>query len=470
MVDFQFLKQTFTELTFFKDKTWQYSPSSLELSSEIANEINKIGEACFDFLTGINKLYNFSKADKSILRNKHFMAPWVADYFDRGKPENLLQHSNLAFLKHTTPNIIRLDLLLTEEGLALTEIEVIPGGIGFTSFLHQIYEKEESLLEENKKLIGSSEAMLSGFYESMVALVPNKKNPVLVIGVSQESETYRPEFEWLANELRKSGKEVYCIDPENFFYENSKLKFKINDKSFDIDVIYRFFELFDLATIGTSSILMEAVENQEVVISPPLKPIFEEKLCLALFHHYQLQDYWEETLKKENLELLKKVIPATWIIDGEHFGPNAILNGPIIDNHCLRSWEQVSEATKKNRNYIIKLSGFHEKAWGARSITLGSDCSQEFWANAITQALDNDKKHPYIIQEFKKPKSFVHPLYEVTGEMILQPLRARLCPYYMRNHSEIALKGILATLCPADKKIIHGMSVATFVPCKNTQK
>ncbi len=463
MLDFEFLKQTFTELTFFKDKTWQYSPSSLALSSEVTDEIKKIGEACFEFLNGINKLYQFSKANKSILRNKDLIVPWVADYFDRGKPEKLLRHANLAFLKHTTPSIIRLDLLLTEEGIALTEIEVIPGGIGFTSFLYQIYEKQEG------KLIGSSEEMLSGFYETMVSLVPNKENPVVVIGVSQESETYRPEFEWLANELRKSGKEVYCIDPENFFYENSKLKFKFNDRTIDIDVIYRFFELFDLGTIETSSILMEAVEKEEVVISPPLKPIFEEKLCLALFHHYQLQDYWQETLKKENFELLKGVIPLTWIIDGEYFGPNAVLNGPTINSKWLRSWEQLSEATQKNRNYIIKISGFHERAWGARSITLGSDCSQEIWASKIKEALDNDKKHPYIIQEFKKPKSIVHPLYESTGKISSEPLRARLCPYYMKNFSEIGLKGILATLCPADKKIIHGMSVATFIPCKSTE-
>ena len=32
---------------------------------------------------------------------------------------------------------------------------------------------------------------------------------------------------------------------------------------------------------------------------------------------------------------------------------------------------------KKERNLILKISGFHESAWGARSVTLGSDCSRE---------------------------------------------------------------------------------------------
>lgn len=464
MLEFEFLKQAFTKHTFFKNKTWQLSPTPLELPTEIVNELNQIGEACFEFLGGINKLYQASKINKSILRNKHLIVPWVADYFDRGKTKNILQHSNLEFLRNSIPKIIRLDLLLIENGLALTEIEVIPGGIGFTSFLHRLYEKDEN------GLIGGSQEMLNGFYESMTSLIPHKNNPTILLAVSKESETYRPEFEWLAEELSKSGKQVYCVDPETIYYENSKLKFVKNEKIVEIDVIYRFFELFDLEGISTSSIILEAIEKKEVIVSPPLKPIFEEKLCLALFHHYQLQDYWKETLTKESLKLLQKIIPLTWIIDGTSFGPNAILNGPNINGRNLKSWEELGEATQKNRDYIIKISGFHEKAWGARSVTLGSDCSQEDWKRALNEAIENGPNHPFIIQEFKKPKKITHPIYDETGEPTIHAGRVRLCPYFMKNHSKITVKGILATICPANKKIIHGMTVATFIPCKSTNK
>lgn len=460
MLSFDFLKQNFSENTFFKDKNWQLSPAPLTLPNEITNELDSIGKACFEFLSSINKLYNASKSNKSILRNKHFTVPWVADYFERGKPEELLSHLNLDLFKHSIPQIIRLDLILTKENIALTEIEVIPGGIGFTTFLHQLYETQDTL-------IGSSQDMLLGFYQSIASLMPQKENPVIIIAVSDESETYRPEYEWLAAELRKSGKEVYCVNPNTIYSENSKLKVKINNKPINIDIIYRFFELFDLETISTSSLLLNAVENKEVIITPPFKTIFEEKLCLALFHHYQLQEFWKENLKDSYFELLKKIIPPTWIIDGQSFGPNAMLNGPQLKNKFLHSWEQLGEASQKNRKYIIKISGFHEKAWGARSVTLGSDCGQEIWANKIKEALEHATTHPYIIQEFKKPKRILHPFYNQEGEITDQPGRVRLCPYYMKNHSEIALKGIFATICPADKKIIHGMSVATFVPCKS---
>jgi len=47
--------------------------------------------------------------------------------------------------------------------------------------------------------------------------------------------------------------------------------------------------------------------------------------------------------------------------------------------------------------------------------------------------------------------------------------RVRLCPYYFvvgeGDAARTQLSGILATICPADKKIIHGMTDAILAPC-----
>ena len=47
--------------------------------------------------------------------------------------------------------------------------------------------------------------------------------------------------------------------------------------------------------------------------------------------------------------------------------------------------------------------------------------------------------------------------------------RARLCPYYFVSGEGDAarpqLGGVLATICPPDKKIIHGMTDAILAPC-----
>ena len=46
--------------------------------------------------------------------------------------------------------------------------------------------------------------------------------------------------------------------------------------------------------------------------------------------------------------------------------------------------------------------------------------------------------------------------------------RVRLCPYYFtgRDSREPVLGGVLATIVPADKKIIHGMKDGILVPCR----
>jgi hypothetical protein len=48
--------------------------------------------------------------------------------------------------------------------------------------------------------------------------------------------------------------------------------------------------------------------------------------------------------------------------------------------------------------------------------------------------------------------------------------RARLSPYYFVSGEKTELAGILATICPADKKVIHGMTDAVMVPCAIVQE
>ena len=43
--------------------------------------------------------------------------------------------------------------------------------------------------------------------------------------------------------------------------------------------------------------------------------------------------------------------------------------------------------------------------------------------------------------------------------------RARLSPYYFVAGGKAELAGILATVCSAEKKVIHGMKDAVMVPC-----
>jgi hypothetical protein len=44
--------------------------------------------------------------------------------------------------------------------------------------------------------------------------------------------------------------------------------------------------------------------------------------------------------------------------------------------------------------------------------------------------------------------------------------RLRLCPYYFLIDGRPKLSGALATFCPPDKKIIHGMQDAAMLPSR----
>jgi hypothetical protein len=41
-----------------------------------------------------------------------------------------------------------------------------------------------------------------------------------------------------------------------------------------------------------------------------------------------------------------------------------------------------------------------------------------------------------------------------------------LCPYFFNQGGRMRLAGALATFCPPDKKIIHGMQDAALLPCR----
>ena len=58
---------------------------------------------------------------------------------------------------------------------------------------------------------------------------------------------------------------------------------------------------------------------------------------------------------------MAKVIPQTWVIDPVKLPPNAVLDAPYVNGKPLTNWSGLIDASQKERNMIIKISGFHEK-------------------------------------------------------------------------------------------------------------
>lgn len=452
------LSQAFSANELFEGKSWKLSPEPFSLTADQYEEIEAIGEASVAFYHSIEKLYTASKENKSLLRNKTLLASWVAPLYDAGKPRWLLDYSLGRTNKKRIPPIIRPDLLLTEEGFALTELDSVPGGIGLTAFLNELYHA--------KQPITTKEGMVLSFYNAVCANAPPKDNPVIAFIVSEDAATYRPEFIWLADKLRALGKHAYCFHPDDIEHKDEFLIGKNSGQEIRIDIVYRFYELFELDDVSSALQIAKAEENGTITITPPMKPFQEEKLSFALFHHYELNEFFKEILTPRHYKLLNKIIPKTWLLDPTPVTPNAILHAPMVEGRPTKTWDALEQASKKERDYIIKISGFHSTAWGARGVTLGSDCSSEEWQAAMKVALMSFDQNPYIIQEYKKPKQIEHPLYRNDGTLSQESVRARICPYYSVKGSDSQVIGILSTLCPADKKIIHGMSDAALLPTK----
>ncbi len=460
------LRAAFAAQSLFEDKTWQLSPQAWPLTPAQVAQLEQIGAACLEFHAALETLYLRSVAGKNLLRNKPLFAPWVADYLDRGKPAALVAHARDAQNRGACPTVLRPDLLLTDEGFALTELDSVPGGIGLTAFLNQLYGGAT-----DPAILGSGGAMIENFHASLAGLRPGVRNPLIAILVSDEASTYRPEMQWLAEQLQRSGRRVFCMRPEDVFPLGGELFFDVEGTPEKIDIIYRFFELFDWANVRIAAEILEAWTSGAVAIAPPMRHFQEEKLALALFHHHLLPEFWAETLSTSSLLLLRTLIPPSWIMDPAPLPPGAVLDGPRIGGRMPNDWRDLAGASQKERDLIIKISGFHETAWGARSVVLGSDCSREEWQEGIEQALQLAPTNLHILQEYRKPRRVSHPVYGIGGagssvSASAKDGRLRLCPYYFVVGGQARLSGALATFCPPDKKIIHGMVDAALLPCR----
>jgi hypothetical protein len=437
----------------FAGQEWRISPTPFPLGENLAKEIESLGRVLLQFYRAVNLLYRKSAEGKQ--------PEWVARWLDLGKPAELIALQRSPALKNDMPRVIRPDILLTETGISITELDSVPGGIGLTAWMNQTYsvlQSRGSRVESpepanpsstlhppsSSQIIGGADGILRGF-ESIFG--DAKKVHIIV---SEEAATYRPEMEWLANQIQGS-------------------RFKVQGSRFadfaDGDAVYRFFELFDLANVPNSKKIFELAAEKRIRLTPPPKPVFEEKMLFALLWNRNLQSFWRQELGENFSARLKKLVPYTWIVDPTPLPPQAVI--PELN---LTDWRQLKTLSQKERELILKVSGFSAHAWGARGVFLGSDLSHEDWAKAVDDAIQHFEQSPRVLQRYHKP-ALVEAQWFDFGKNEVVPMkgRARLSPYYFvagdGDAARPQLGGMLATICPADKKIIHGMSEAILAPC-----
>ncbi|MBV9232464.1 MAG: hypothetical protein JO030_00360, partial [Candidatus Eremiobacteraeota bacterium] len=79
-------------------------------------------------------------------------------------------------------------------------------------------------------------------------------------------------------------------------------------------------------------------------------------------------------------------------------------------------------------------------------------------------ALESFERNPWILQRFHKGKRVRQNYLDRERDEIREyDGRVRLCPYYfVTGETSVQLGGVLATIAPADKRLIHGMTDAVM--------
>jgi len=398
----------------FADKEWLVAAEPFQIDTGLFEQLEKLGHRLLLFQRACNELYFRSIAGKA--------PAWVAEYLDRGKPAELIEQGRRRETRQDLPRVIRPDLVLTDDGFAIAELDTVPGGIGLTAWLNQTYASFGTY-----DVIGGAQGMIDGFR----AIVPDGR-----IVLSQESATYKPEMEWLA---RQTDGALHVEQAESFTKPQPH---------------YRFYELFDLPNLPAQPLLASGP------VTPPHKAFIEEKLWFALFWARPLREYWRRELSERHWLALQKVIPFTWILDPTPLPHQAVYPGLEIND-----WHELAGFSQKQRDLVIKISGFSEIGWGSRSVTIGSDVPALQWTAAVEHALVDFPQHPWILQRFHKARQVQQPYFAAeTGALTTLNGRVRLCPYYFVIENKAELRGALATVVPADKKILHGMKDAVLAP------
>lgn len=434
---------------------WRITPEPFPLAPSTVTAFAKLGEDLLKYYRAANKLY---------MQSVRGQAPdFIREYLEVGKPDNIVRLQRQNRFKQDVPCVIRPDIILTESGIIASELDSVPGGMGFVGAMGQTY------CELGFDQVGEYDGILRGF-AAMASSLCGKQEPVVAIVVSRESDDYRGEMDWVANALRERGLALaVTVKPEEVIFTEEALVVDTPSGRRTVDVLYRFFELYDLLNIPKQELILYSARHKRVVMTPSPKSFMEEKLWFALYHNPILESLWIAELGAETYARLKTLFPETWVLDPHPLPPQAVIYGLSVDGRPIRAWRDLYGLSKSERQFVVKPSGFSEMAWGSRGVHVANDLTRDEWMAVLDGGLATYEKTPQILQRFHKGRRVQVPYLDTaSGAVKDMDGRVRLCPYYYVVGDEARLSGVLATVVPADKRLIHGMSDAVMAPCTST--
>ena len=195
---------------------WRISPEPFWLSPEQHEQLQALGGVLHQLYKAANLLYHQSV--------KGIQPAWVHQYLDQGKPGDVLEMGMWNRVKSHLPLVMRPDLLLTDDGFRIMEMDSIPCGMGFTAQVSALYA------DIGYDLIGGADGLINGFYQAIAAST-KLDTPIVGLVVSDESESYRDEMQWLADQLSASGHPTHCIHPRDLRFNEDGLLIDIDGQA-----------------------------------------------------------------------------------------------------------------------------------------------------------------------------------------------------------------------------------------------
>lgn len=361
---------------------FRISPTPFPLTSEQHSEIHRIGADVSDFFHASDALYRDNDQVRELL--------------DRGKPEIFCDTDRpLNYL------FVRPDLIITDTGFTICEIETSPFGLGLAHLLTDGYNQAgfETMVDP---------AILAQH-------VQNGTEPTGEIVFSKKTDAYKGQLTYLAESVFGRDWTVRTVDDLNLDTQ-----------------LYRAFYLSEYMDDPQVRLLVNGVAHDSTKgLLPSLTPHLEEKAVLALLWDRRFQERFRSQLGDATFNHLRQVIPPTWIVGEEAYFAPGMPEG-------IERSSQLASLAKSKRAFVLKTSGFHgASSWGEGVTFLhkksGKSVAELFMG--VEQNLDT----LHVVQEFHKPTEL--PMsYVFEDTVVTIGAKVRLTPYFSLQGKLLSIK------------------------------
>lgn len=387
---------------------FRISPEPFYISDEEARTIERIGHEVSSFMLATNDLYATNDIARELL--------------DRGKPEVFLndQRPNYAFL--------RPDMIITRDGFTICEIETSVFGLALSELLNRGYVAAgfETMSE------------VSTLRDHVASTLPDEGTIVY----TDKTKAFAGQLEFLAKQVFSGNDRTWQAAHAGNVTETQ--------------AIYRAHYLIEhLTDVALKALYEKPGANAQSV--PSLTPQFEEKAILAFIWDKRFEEFYRHALGNAGFELLRSVIPPTWIVGEEaHFAPG--LPG------SMQGSVDLAKLSRPHRNFVLKPSGFSQDSSWSEGVIFLQTKSREDSRKHLEHAAANSAQQLYVVQEFKEGvKRPMH--YETPDGVVSTQARVRLTPYFSALVGK--LLSVKATGCEGTQ-LIHAStaSINTAVSIK----